>query len=97
MLSNTSEYCEVSSGRNLLYTCSKLKICISNEDFNELCFKRKNTDSFASFYDRDNKIVARECFYLICDNLDKSSTVRHIRCKYVPTDVVIFVNITDKH
>lgn len=52
----------------------KLKFCIGNEDFSDLCCKIRN-ENLAVFYGRDDEIIADKVMDVICKLFKISSTL----------------------
>lgn len=66
----------------LLDACSKVTLCVGNEDFEELCIQKRVKDK-AVFYDRSNGVIANEVDDIICKILGVQTTIRHKHCTLI--------------
>eukprot|EP00111_Clytia_hemisphaerica_P011959 TCONS_00035124-protein len=69
--------------KGLLEICSQLTFCRGNDDFIELCNSRREEGNYVVFRDRENSVIAKEVYDVICMALGIDRTVRHKSCTMV--------------
>ena len=67
---------------DLLNDCAKLKFCVGNEDFSDICQDRRN-ENLAIFRNKNNDVIAKEVCDVICKSYGVETTIRHVECELI--------------